>query len=271
MTGPCDWPVLYRTDCPPPDGWETDPDKERTDDDQILYESMAVEYLWNWTSRSLGVCEVALRPCATGCDDPRLVASTFEGRGPYGSQSPRPYGGSRLIEWVYGCGECSGCERLDPRRVVTLRGPVNSVLSVTIDGVVLDPEAYRLSGNRLIRQDDGYWPQGQDFDLPPGEPGTWEVVYRRGIEVPVGGQVAAGILALELRKAACGDKSCGLPQRVQSITRQGVTVAVLDAFDDIDKGHTGIWLIDSWLASMTKPPRRAHVLSPDVTPRNMLA
>src|SRR3546814_4772015 len=50
--------------------------------------------------------------------------------------------------------------------------------------------------------------------------------------------ISAGRLANELAKAACNDKSCGLPQRVQSITRQGVTVAVLDSFDDIDTGHT---------------------------------
>jgi hypothetical protein len=101
------------------------------------------------------------------------------------------------------------------------------------------------------------------MDAPLGSENTWSVTYQQGKPVPVGGQIAAGLLACELAKAACGDKSCGLPQRVQSITRQGVTVAVLDAFDDIDTGHTGIWLIDSWVASVTKRPRRWRVLSPD--------
>jgi hypothetical protein len=39
---------------------------------------------------------------------------------------------------------------------------------------------------------------------------------------------------------------------------------MLDAFDDIEKGHTGIWIIDSWVTSITQPPARSVVLSPDV-------
>src|SRR3546814_20637846 len=74
------------------------------------------------------------------------------------------------------------------------------------------------------------------------------------------------MLAVERAKAACNDKSCGLPRRVQSVTRQGVTVAVLDAFDNIDEGHTGIWLIDSWVASVVRRPRKMRVLHPDRMP-----
>jgi hypothetical protein len=89
------------------------------------------------------------------------------------------------------------------------------------------------------------------------------VTYVRGVRVPEGGEIAAGVLALELAKAACNDNTCQLPKRMQTMTRQGVTVAMLDSFDDVDKGHTGIWIIDSWVASMTKTPVRPTVLSPD--------
>src|SRR3546814_15264182 len=99
-----------------------------------------------------------------------------------------------------------------------------------------------------------------------GEADTWSILYNRGYPVPAGGQVAAGLLAVELAKAACGDKSCGLPQRVQSITRQGVNIAVLDAFDAIDPGHTGIGLIDSWVASVVRRPPRLRVYSPERMP-----
>ena len=100
--------------------------------------------------------------------------------------------------------------------------------------------------------------------LPTTAPGTFSIAYDYGREVPIGGQLAAGVLACELAKAACRDSSCALPQRIQSITRQGVTVAVLDAFDDIDSGHTGIWLIDSWVSSIVKPLRPGRICSPDV-------
>src|SRR3546814_17185264 len=85
----------------------------------------------------------------------------------------------------------------------------------------------------------GRWPTCQNMNLADGAEDTWSVTYVKGYAVPKGGQVAAGMLAVELAKAACNDKTCGLPRRVQSVTRQGVTVAVLDAFDDIDEGQIG--------------------------------
>jgi hypothetical protein len=94
-----------------------------------------------------------------------------------------------------------------------------------------------------------------DEDNPAAN--TFQITYQRGVPVPTGGQLAAGLLACEYAKALCNDSSCQLPKRVQSISRQGVTVAaVLDSFDDIDTGHTGIWLIDSWVASVTKSAPR---------------
>ena len=72
------------------------------------------------------------------------------------------------------------------------------------------------------------------------------------------------MLAWELSKAVECPDECELPQRVQSVTRQGVSVTVLDQFEDLDEGRTGIWLIDSWVASVTRPPSGGSVLSPDL-------
>jgi hypothetical protein len=37
----------------------------------------------------------------------------------------------------------------------------------------------------------------------------------------------------------------------------------------VEKGRTGIWLVDSWVASVTKPKRGGHVYSVDIpNPRN---
>src|SRR3546814_20601967 len=97
------------------------------------------------------------------------------------------------------------------------------------------------------------------MNLADGAEDTWSVTYVKGYAVPKGGQVAAGMLAVELAQAACNDKTCGLPRRVQSVTRQGVNVAVLDAFDDIDQGPTGIWAIDSGVAYVFRPTAPTRV------------
>ena len=86
-----------------------------------------------------------------------------------------------------------------------------------------------------------------------------------GTPVPAGGQVAAGLLSLEMAKALAHDSSCKLPQRWQSITRQGVTITAQDLFEDLNEGRTGLWLVDSWVASVTQPKRvGGRVFSPDI-------
>lgn len=259
---PCPWPVTYLEDCLLPSGWiPTDGDGEPPVA-QRLFEDMASDFLWAWTGRRFGICEVALRPCRQRCPD--SGGSTFYGRGPYPSGNPW---GPVLIGGAWyniTCGTCiDSCSCDGFSTALRLPGPVQSITEVRIDGTVLPEEAYRLDGDRLYRLDGSGWPTCQEMSLPPTEDGTWQIIYERGQEVPHGGQIAAGVLAIELYKAACQDDSCALPQRLQSITRQGVTVAVLDAFDDIDKGHTGIWLIDSWVASVTRPARPSAVYSPD--------
>jgi hypothetical protein len=257
FTSPCEWPVTF-SGCAVPETWTALGEEGQAD-----YIAAATEFLWRWTGQVLGLCEVTVRPCRIDLSEP----STFEGRGPYGHGTTAPWR-PVLVQGKWfniGCGSCGfndcGC---DGPTVIRLPGPVDSVTTVTIDGDVLDPSAYRVEGNRLIRQDGDVWPFAQNLSLPDSEVGTWSVVYDRGTPVPIGGQIAAGVLAIELFKAACDDTSCGLPKRFQSITRQGVTVAMLDSFDDIDKGHTGIYLIDSWVASVTQTPRRAAVFSPDL-------
>lgn len=249
MTGPCTWPDLHI---------ECEAFVSLNPEVQEQVRSAAITYLWNWTGQQYGLCEVTVRPCREECTE----GSTFYGtnnllRPPSGGWFPA----SR-------CGSCRGadcgCEYVPALR---LPGPVHSVLGVEIDGFNLPEEAWRLSGSDLLRVDGGLWPTCQDFAAPLGDPDTWAVSYLRGTEVPPGGVMAAETLACELAKAYRGDKSCQLPQRVQSITRQGVTVAMLDSFDDVDQGRTGIWLIDSWVASVMHQPMPSLVYSPDVRRR----
>jgi len=224
--------------------------------------------LWNWTGRKYGICEVTVRPCRQECWQGQ---STFWGASS-GMLGSRPFYPVLIRgQWFnVGCGQCGDDCGCGDTRSLRLPGPIDSITEIQIDGVVLDPTAYRVDNDRfVVRMDGGRWPTCQDMNAVLGEADTWAITYRRGVEVPIGGQVAAGLLANELAKAACNDRSCGLPQRVQTVTRQGVTIAVLDAFDDIDTGHTGIWLIDSWVASVVRRPRKMRVLSPDrMLPRN---
>jgi hypothetical protein len=219
-----------------------------------VYEDVAKEFLWNWTGKVFGVCEVTIRPCQQGCSEGH---SSFFGSGPQRSMGLSGLWTPVIIDGLWyniGCGRCGdkcGCGGGSPLR---LPGPIQEVVSITEDGTVLDPSNYYVENNRnLVRIDGKRW----------AECGL-EVTYKMGTPVPVGGQVAAARLALEFARAACGDSKCELPRRVQTVARQGVTIAMLDAFDDIDKGHTGIWIIDSWVASVTKSPVQSRVLSPDI-------
>lgn len=246
-----------------------------SEEEVAQFETMAAEHLWNWTGQNYGLCDVVLRPCrADYCGGSASRPSTFEGRGPYTSLSSPFRWGPALIggRWFnLGCGWCGDSCSCNPATVsaVTLPGPVASVTEVLVNGEEVPPTAYRVEdGRRLIRHDGIAWPTCQEVDLAPTEPGTWQIKYQRGTPVPSGGQVAAGLLACEFAKAACNDSSCKLPQRVQTITRQGVTMAMLDPMEDIDKGHTGIFLVDSWVASVTMPQSRpGRVYSVDVPRR----
>ena len=73
------------------------------------------------------------------------------------------------------------------------------------------------------------------------------VLYTIGSNLPPGTEAVCAWLALEYGKAASG-QPCALPERINSITRQGVSWTVLDPQDFLDKGFTGMARVDHWLA-----------------------
>jgi hypothetical protein len=229
-----------------------------------LYEQMAVDFLRQWTGGVFGLCPVTVRPCRADCDG---ATSTFFGRGPYpsgggmGGYVPALIAGS----WYnLSCGACASTCSCDETSSFALPGPVHAIDQVLIDGQPLPEDAYRVDNRRLlVRMDGGLWPVCQDLSADPTQPGTWQVSYLRGLPVPVGGQVAAGVLACEFEKAACKDASCKLPERLKQVTRQGVSVTIFDEFAEIGQGGTGLYLVDSWVASVTNAPRPSRVVSVD--------
>lgn len=290
----CPWPVLY-ADC----GGACDYSAwgEQAAAAQAVFEQMATDLLWNWTNRIFGACPVVYRPCRSECDGYQAY-STFWGRGPgYDPTFPR-WGTSQGFNsagggvggtsgWVpvliagdwfnVGCGTCGearcSCSLEDGTRSLRLPGPVQSVTEVLVDGEVLPPTAYRVDyGRLLIRTDGGTWPACQDLLAEPDQPNTWQVTYVKGVAVPVGGLVAAGRLACELSKSYCGDETCELPENMTQLTRQGLTVTFDSTWETLQAGGTGtgIWSIDGWVASVTRPKPFASVRSVDVKPQPRL-
>lgn len=255
--GACEWTPSY-VQC-----HATDAIDAMGDEDRAAVEQMAADLLWNWTGRVFGACPVEYRPCRQNCGQGGFAASGWAQTG--APWAPALVGGRWLSVACGACGDNCGC---GGTAALKLPWPVASIEEILIDGEVLDPSAYRLDSRSLLqRVDGGEWPSCQNLGLPATEPGTWQISYLWGLDVPAGGQIAAGLLAAELAMAFCNDNRCQLPQRIQSITRQGVTVTLLDQFEDVAQGRTGIWAVDAWVASVTKPPRGARVYSPDI-PRN---
>lgn len=214
-----------------------------------LSEALAAQTLRMLTGYRVGGCAVTVRPCNRSCvpgtwlTAPDIgavfagVSNGFFGFSPYVGQ-----GG----QWMNACG-CAGdgCSCVKVREVLlpTSVG-VGRVDSVVVDGVELDPSAYRIdNSNRLVRTDGEDWPVCQDMNKESGED-TFFVTYLDGNEVDGVGAYVAGTLAAEFAKA-CVNKDCALPANVQSITRQGVTLE-LDP-EMFTGGITGVRTVDSYI------------------------
>jgi hypothetical protein len=80
------------------------------------------------------------------------------------------------------------------------------------------------------------------------------------------GRMAARTLALEFAKLWAGDDDCALPQRITSVSRQGVSYTILDQQDFIDELKTGLYAVDLFLKSVNpdKARAKAKVFTPDV-------
>lgn len=212
--------------------------------------------LWALSGRQFpGVFVDTIRPCRS-----EQVSDIYRFRHERGWWSAsRPWGSC-------GCGthDSCGCGGLSQ---LTMPGKaVLGIFEVKLDGEVLDPSEYRVDDNkRLVRLGNERWPCCQDLGLADTEPDTFSVSYAFGRVPPEAGLQAARELACELYKGALtGD--CALPKRVTSVSRQGMSMVVLDPFNFFDKGRTGLYMVDLFLAAVNpgKSQRPVVVRSPDV-------
>lgn len=244
--GPCaPWPVIWTCDVPASAAAVTG--------SAVL---SATEVLWALSGRRFGECQATLRPCRDNCDMPQ-----WAGWAAWGS-----WGGSiapALIDGLWynlGCsGGCAGSCSCNTEQRFTLPAPVNRIVEVVVAGVPVATGAYVLEDSRkVVRVDGGAWPHCND--------GSWTVTAVWGHEVWEIGKRAVGELACQLLKV--GTPDCQLPQRVQTITREGVTMAFVDPQEYLRDGKTGLYLCDLFL-SAANPGRlssRPRVYSPDRPP-----
>jgi hypothetical protein len=251
--GPCTtWPLAL--------GCNQFPEDPEEWDDLVVWSiEVATELLWRFTAGRFGLCLETIRPCRRRC-------GPVQGGG--AGWAPDLIDG-RWVNVTCGCPRvdlCS-CEGVSE---VRLPGPVyadiDHPIQVTVDGDDLPAAAFTLyEPNRLVRVDGQKWPDCQKLGEKLTEPGTWGITYYRGLPVPVGGQMAVTVYAYELWKSCANASECKLPERVQTISRQGVTYTLIDPRDFLAEGLTGITMVDQWIAAVNpgkvRTPSSVH--SPD--------
>lgn len=208
----------------------------------------ATEILWALSGRQFGECEVKFLPCRSEC--PPVGGPSFWD----------PYWYSDRITYIPPCvNACFGSCGCNSQSQFTLPRPISSITLIEIDGSPVPTGSYEIQNKQtVVRTDGGLWPACND--------GSWAVTAKFGNEVPQLGLIAGGELTCEFIKLLRNVQGCKLPQRVQNVTRQGVSMASLDPQDFLDKGRVGLYLSDLFIATFNpyglKQPSRIY--NPDV-------
>lgn len=206
------WP-LDET-CLPPD-WEP----EFLTPEQAAAVQIASQLLKAATGYWYGPCLVTVRPCAP--------------------------------ERGYPCTGPCGCA---PACRVRLPAPVTpgaawGVVGVTVHGVGLPPEAWRVDQSEwLVRQDGRCFPACQRMDRPLGQAGTWAVTYWRGMPIPLAGQRAVSALAARIFDD-CHVSGCWVDPRVTQLTRAGVTYT-LEPENEGAKLWLSLPVVSAWIGQV---------------------
>lgn len=261
--GPCSVWDLDLSCCLTPSGSIPDPcllDGQPVDPVIIENAKLAAsQLLWSITGRQFSCCTLTVRPCRKKCVEACCIPGITNSGYPW---YPVHQADGTWTNISCSCQDECSCVSLCE---VLLPDPICSINEVKIDGVVVDPTTYRVDDFRkLVRLGTDCWPTCQDLTKPDTEVGTWSVNLTYGREIPALVRMAAEEMACELIKG-CAGGPCRLPQRVSSVTRQGISVSFLDDMQFLSQGLTGLYLVD--LAARTYNPkrlaRRPNVSSPD--------
>lgn len=217
----CDpWPLVWPCGTPPAD---------LSEDQQALAVAVAQDILWSLTGRRLGSCTVTENYAAPGsgvCVVPNA-----------------PLG---LIQSAAGANAT----------IILAKRPVQRVVSVTENGVLLPTTAYRLGHAGRLHRVGGSWPQAREAaDAPVQVSYVWGirlVAENEGDPLPpyaYSAGLAVGELATDIGAGLCGGE-CHLPSRVLSLSRQGVTFDFQSAADFVDQGLTGMPIADAFIRTV---------------------
>lgn len=145
-------------------------------------------------------------------------------------------------------------------------GPVNSIVEVTIGGIAVDPDTYRVDDEHwLVRTAGECWPFCADLDTDDGE-NVFIVTYLRGTPVPNALLRAASILALEWARG-CSGGECRLSGRVTALARNGISIDMMDPSDILQGGLTGITEVDQIILAFNpgRLDRRLRIWAPELS------
>lgn len=153
--------------------------------------------------------------------------------------------------------------------------PVNEIVQVKIDGVVIPPDEYELREHKwLIRMlptsstvptERWGWPTSQVQWLPDTQTSTFSVTYTFGQDPGSAGRLACKVLAESIAMPLFGNAN-KYPERIVQISRQGVTAQIASVIDVMKNGGTGILDVDRWILAVNPNHlrRRPVVSSPDI-------
>lgn len=262
--------VLVNPDSLPslPCNWEPDTSCcDEWDTYSTELQTAASEYgalvVWAATGRRFGLCERTIRPCGRSTDP--------VGSGYYwaeGTWMPYIFAG----QWRNcACGAGYGCCSCTPACQVWLPPPAYSIpaTGISVGDEIIDVDSWRIDdGKWLVRTDGECWPTCQDYNTDSGD-SFFQVTYFRGLAVPGVLLQAAGRMACEWARS-CTGAPCELPQRVSSISRQGVSVTLPDVAMLLEHGLTGVATVDQVIRNFNpySLASRMSIASPDWPPVN---
>lgn len=227
-----------------------------TSEEQARATTYATTVLWAATGRQYGLCTKRVRPCGRRTNGSSMWGYVEDGGGGW-----YPFLDAAGTWRNCSCGG-GGCS-CGPRCEVWLPGPVDQVLEVRQDGLVVAPASYQVDNRSwLVRIDGGCWPEHAELST---DTDRFEVLYVQGTPVPQVLEDAAGILACEFAKSF-KQQDCRLPARLSSLTRQGVTMTALDRDSLTRNNFTGIPEVDQVVFALNPNglSSRPRVFSPDM-------
>jgi hypothetical protein len=259
-----------------PDGWTVTDFSgcaavwtDLTADEQAFAQRLAAFTVYSLTGRQFGTVTLTLRPCNAPLLPPLYQTYPVNLINPWGTDEGNTYYPLYINNGVWHNAGCRGINCCGATCEVELPRVV-SITSVLVDNAAVAPSAYRVDdGHLLVRTDGACWPQCQDFDKNPGAGVTNTFVINGvfGRLVPLEALDAASLLACEIGKAVKG-QPCRLPQRMQTLTRQGVSVQFPAVNTYLDRGLTGLNEVDQLVVQfnpgrLTQSPK---VYSMDLSP-----